>query len=77
MSPVSGFGEAPPERTAEGALGAAIKKAQAAGDPDRGETYHPHVLNALEQLLADKGPKRNTVEMDPWAARHPVNTSRD
>jgi nitrile hydratase accessory protein len=36
-------------------LGAEIKKAQAAGDPDTGETYYRHWLNALERLVADKG----------------------
>ncbi len=32
-----------------------IKKAQAAGDPDTGETYYTHWLNALERIVADKG----------------------
>jgi nitrile hydratase accessory protein len=32
-----------------------IKRAQAAGDPDTGETYYQHWLNALEHLVADKG----------------------
>lgn len=36
------------------ALGAAIKRAQAAGDPDDGSTYYRHVLAALEQLVQDK-----------------------
>jgi nitrile hydratase accessory protein len=36
-------------------LGAEIKRAQAAGDPDTGETYYLHWLNALERLIADKG----------------------
>lgn len=36
------------------ALGAAIKRAQAAGDPDDGTTYYRHVLAALEQLVQDK-----------------------
>ena len=36
------------------ALGAAIKRAQGAGDPDNGETYYYHVLDALETLLRDK-----------------------
>ena len=36
------------------ALGAAIARAQAAGDPDDGSTYYGHVLNALEQLVFDK-----------------------
>ena len=37
------------------ALGAEIKRAQAAGDPDTGETYYHHWLNALEHLVAEKG----------------------
>jgi len=32
-----------------------IKKAQAAGDPDTGETYYTHWLNALERIVAEKG----------------------
>jgi nitrile hydratase accessory protein len=32
-----------------------IKRAQAAGDPDTGETYYLHWLNALERLVAEKG----------------------
>ena len=36
-------------------LGAEIKRAQAAGDPDTGETYYLHWLNALEKLVAEKG----------------------
>jgi nitrile hydratase accessory protein len=37
------------------ALAAEIKRAQAAGDPDTGETYYLHWLAALEQLVAQKG----------------------
>jgi len=37
------------------ALGAEIKRAQAAGDPDTGETYYHHWLAALESLVAVKG----------------------
>ena len=37
------------------ALGAAIRQAQAAGDPDTGETYYRHVLAALERIVSDKG----------------------
>ena len=37
------------------ALGAAIKHAQAAGDPDQGATYYNHVLDALEMLMQEKG----------------------
>jgi len=36
-------------------LAAEIKRAQAAGDPDTGETYYLHWLAALERLIADKG----------------------
>src|ERR1700755_1978526 len=35
-------------------LGAEIKRAQAAGDPDTGETYYRHWLAALERLVAEK-----------------------
>ncbi len=37
------------------ALGAEIKRAQIAGDPDTGETYYLHWLAALERLVAEKG----------------------
>ena len=36
------------------ALSAAIDRAQAAGDPDHGDTYYEHWLSALEALSADK-----------------------
>jgi nitrile hydratase accessory protein len=32
-----------------------IKRAQAAGDPDTGETYYLHWLATLERLVAEKG----------------------
>jgi len=32
-----------------------IKKAQAAGDPDTGETYYRHWLATLERMVAEKG----------------------
>ena len=32
-----------------------IKRAQAGGDPDTGETYYRHWLNTLERLVAEKG----------------------
>jgi len=35
-------------------LGAEIKRAQAAGDPDRGDTYYYHWLRALERMVAEK-----------------------
>lgn len=37
------------------ALGATIRNAQAAGDPDTGETAYRHWLPALESLLEAKG----------------------
>jgi len=36
-------------------LGDEIKKAQAAGDPDTGETYYHHWLATLERVVAAKG----------------------
>jgi nitrile hydratase accessory protein len=36
-------------------LGEEIKKAQAAGDPDTGETYYHHWLATLEHIVAAKG----------------------
>jgi nitrile hydratase accessory protein len=36
-------------------LGDEIKRAQAAGDPDTGETYYHHWLATLERLVAEKG----------------------
>jgi nitrile hydratase accessory protein len=37
------------------ALTAAIQRAQAAGDPDTGDTYYRHWLDALETLALQKG----------------------
>jgi nitrile hydratase accessory protein len=37
------------------ALAGEIKRAQAAGDPDTGETYYRHWLATLEKLIAEKG----------------------
>ena len=36
-------------------LGEEIKRAQAHGDPDTGETYYRHWLAALERIVAEKG----------------------
>jgi nitrile hydratase accessory protein len=36
-------------------LGEEIKKAQAAGDPDTGETYYHHWLATLERIVTLKG----------------------
>ncbi len=49
------------------ALGDEIKKAQAAGDPDTGETYYHHWLNTLERIVAEKG-VTNTRQLE--RARH-------
>jgi len=62
------------------ALAHEIKRAQAAGDPDTGETYYRHWLAALERLVADKGvASRDTLARyrDAWdraAARTPHGT---
>jgi nitrile hydratase accessory protein len=37
------------------ALGGAIRRAQAHGDPDAGDTYYAHWVDALESLLARRG----------------------
>jgi nitrile hydratase accessory protein len=37
------------------ALAREIKRAQAGGDPDTGETYYRHWLATLEALVAEKG----------------------
>lgn len=37
------------------ALSAAIRRAQAAGDADLGDTYYLHWLDALEHLVSEKG----------------------
>ncbi len=36
-------------------LGAEIARAQAAGDPDRGDTYYYQWQSALERIVAEKG----------------------
>jgi nitrile hydratase accessory protein len=51
-------------------LGDEIKKAQAAGDPDTGETYYRHWLATLERILAEKGvtdPAQLARTRDAWA----------
>ena len=61
-------GHVTPQEWAE-ALGAAIRRAQAEGDPDDGTTYYRHVLAALEALLLDKGlvaPGRLAARLDGW-----------
>ena len=61
-------------------LGEEIKRAQASGDPDTGETYYRHWLNALERLVAAKGVTDNATlarYRDAWdhaAERTPHGT---
>ena len=58
-------------------LAGEIKRAQAAGDPDAGDTYYHHWLAALERLVAEKGvaaPSALARTRDAWghaAARTP------
>ena len=62
-------------------LGEEIKKAQAAGDPDTGETYYRHWLATLERIVAEKGlSDARTLERtrDAWehaCARTPHGTA--
>jgi nitrile hydratase accessory protein len=61
-------------------LGEEIKKAQAAGDPDTGETYYQHWLATLERILTEKGVVERGVlarTRDAWqraCARTPHGT---
>jgi nitrile hydratase accessory protein len=61
-------------------LGDEIKKAQAAGDPETGDTYYFHWLATLERILAEKGVvERGALARtrDAWAracARTPHGT---
>jgi nitrile hydratase accessory protein len=58
-------------------LGATIKEAQAAGDPDTGETYYRHWLITLERMIEKKSIATSddlTSYRDAWgraAARTP------
>jgi nitrile hydratase accessory protein len=58
-------------------LGESIKAAQAAGDPDTGDTYYRHWLVTLERMVAEKAvvtPAELTSYRDAWehaAARTP------
>ena len=61
------------------ALGEEIKRAQAAGDPDTGETYYRHWLAALERMVAERAlPTRELARYrDAWdhaAERTPHGT---
>jgi nitrile hydratase accessory protein len=61
-------------------LGEEIRKAQAAGDPDTGETYYRHWLATLERIVAEKGvadPNVLARTRDAWqraCARTPHGT---
>ena len=47
-----------------------IARAQAAGDPDRGDTYYRHWLAALERIVAEKGVADRDTQTryrDAWA----------
>ena len=63
------------------ALGQEIQRAQAAGDPDTGETYYRHWLAALERLVAEQGVasedtlKRYREAWDRAAGRTPHGSS--
>jgi nitrile hydratase accessory protein len=51
------------------ALADEIKRAQAAGDPDEGDTYYRHWLATLERLVAAKGVASAEVQhryRDAW-----------
>ena len=58
-------------------LGETIKAAQAAGDPDTGDTYYRHWLATLERMVAEKAVTSQahlTSHRDAWeraAARTP------
>jgi len=58
------------------ALATRINAAQAAGDPDIGDTYYHHWLGALEDLLARKG--IGSAETARWrdAWQHAANRTR-
>ena len=51
------------------ALADEIKRAQAAGDPDKGDTYYRHWLATLEKLVTAKGIASSEVQhryRDAW-----------
>ncbi len=55
------------------ALATEIAAAQAAGDPDLGDTYYRHWLAALERLAAEKGlaaPCDMRARRDAWEAAY-------
>jgi nitrile hydratase accessory protein len=55
------------------ALGAALRRAEAAGRPDNSETYYAAVLEALEELLAARGaipPDMRSARLQAWRQAH-------
>ena len=50
-------------------LAAEIKRAQAAGDPDTGETYYRHWLNALERLAASSSAPTRPYSTSSFSSR--------
>src|SRR5215218_1327520 len=64
-------------------LGEEIKRAQAAGDPDTGETYYRHWLATLERIVAVKGLHdpaplaRLRAGWDHGAEPHPQSTANE
>ncbi len=60
-------------------LGEEIKKAQAAGDPDTGETYYRHWLATLERMVTEKGATSAQAlaqRYQAWGARDAANAAR-
>ena len=58
-------------------LGDEIKKAQAAGDPDTGETYYHHWLATLERIVAEKAsPTRSSFNAPATPGSTPANAPR-
>ena len=60
-------------------LGDEIKRAQAAGDPDTGDTYYLHWLAALERIVdttETRTPRRCTASTSRRKSPSPENSTR-
>ena len=58
-------------------LAAEIKRAQEDGDPDKGDTYYHHWLNALESLVKKKGvADTETLDRYQRAWRHAADRTQ-
>ena len=58
-------------------LAAEIKRAQEDGDPDKGDTYYHHWLNALESLVNKKGvADTETLDRYQRAWRHAADRTQ-